>query len=151
MFCLQNTCAKRGRVSDIFLSRLCASWRPSFWTLFLFKGNSEEFPLNKKTPERNLCLSGAKIQEITRLFIVIIKNFNTPSSIQTLLSVLEFHQVIRFHVRGLYRRSGIKLLQENTFFLVVTYHPALKTFLIQLSYSILTQPYNYVNINYKIM
>lgn len=38
---------------------------------------------------------------------------NISSSIQTILSVLEFHQILRLHARGLYRRSGISPCPED--------------------------------------
>ena len=45
------------------------------------------------------------------------------SFIQTLLSVLEFHQFMRFSARGLYRRSGISPCPEDKylFFMLLLY------------------------------
>ena len=39
---------------------------------------------------------------------------NLSSSIQTILLVLEFHQILRIHARGLYRQSGISPCLEDT-------------------------------------
>ena len=43
--------------------------------------------------------------------IKLIRIFS--SFIQTILSVLEFRQIMRFHARGLYRRSGISPCPED--------------------------------------
>ena len=76
-------------------------------------------PKNKKKPE-TLQAKQAKERMIfsahakkTKLY------FSSP--IQTILSVLESHQILRQSARGLYRRSGISPCPEETIYVVMSH------------------------------
>lgn len=74
----------------------------------------------EKSPEGNpsgLLIARYKI-------LKMYSNFRSlPSSIQTVLSVLEFHQVNHYVGRGLYRRSGFSPCPEGySIYFILLYH-----------------------------
>ena len=76
---------------------------------FGFSGlRSDKKRYTKKSPELN--------DSFRAFFIRNQKNRYTSSFIQTILSVLELHQIVRHSVRGLYRRSGITPCPEDCIF-----------------------------------
>lgn len=69
---------------------------------------SDKKRYTKKSPELN--------DSFRAFFIRNQKNRYISSFIQTILSVLELHQIVRHSVRGLYRRSGITPCPEDCIF-----------------------------------